>query len=526
MADGRREAGILLPLFSLRGRRDWGIGEISDIGPLARWLATAGHGLLQLLPIGEIAPGERSPYAALSAFGIDLIYLALRDVEDFVATGGEEALDDGARSLLAAARAHPSVDYEAVRAVKRRALERAFEWFVAIEWRTRSARAAEFERFRTAEAGWLRDYSLFRACKERRGERPWTEWEPSLRDREPAALATIAGEVEWLRLFHEYVQWVAASQWSAARRTAADAGVRLKGDLPFMVAGDSADVWARAGEFDLQCNVGAPPDTFNQQGQDWGLPVYRWDVMAATDFAWLRARMAGAARLFDAVRVDHVVGYYRLWVVCPGAEGRFVPSEEGAQLVLGERLLGTALAAAGATQVIAEDLGTVPPFVRRSLTALDIPGYRVLRWEDDGGVFRDPSTYPALSVATSGTHDTTTLAVWWSAELGDAGRRSLAAVPLFAPLADAGAEFTPAVHAALLDGLYAAGSDLVVIPLQDAYGGHERINVPATVGPQNWGYRMPWAVEELGGGVSAEVGERLRSLALRHRRASGVACPA
>ena len=158
MADGRREAGILLPLFSLRGRRDWGIGEISDIGPLARWLATAGHGLLQLLPIGEIAPGERSPYAALSAFGIDLIYLALRDVEDFVATGGEEALDDGARSLLAAARAHPSVDYEAVRAVKRRALERAFEWFVAIEWRTRSARAAEFERFRTAEAGWLRDY--------------------------------------------------------------------------------------------------------------------------------------------------------------------------------------------------------------------------------------------------------------------------------------------------------------------------------------------------------------------------------
>ena len=124
---------------------------------------------------------------------------------------------------------------------------------------------------------------------------------------------------------------MAASQWSAARRTAADAGVRLKGDLPFMVAGDSADVWARAGEFDLQCNVGAPPDAFNERGQDWGLPVYRWDVMAATDFAWLRARMAGAARLFDAVRVDHVVGYCRLWVLGRGAEGRFVPSEQGAQ---------------------------------------------------------------------------------------------------------------------------------------------------------------------------------------------------
>src|SRR5207247_10060233 len=109
-----------------------------------------------------------------------------------------------------------------------------------------------------------------------------TDGEPARRGGEPAAWATIAGEVEWLRLFHEYVQWVAASQWSAARRTAADAGVRLKGDLPFMVAGDSADVWARAGEFDLQCNVGAPPDAFNDRGQDWGLRVYRCEVMAGT----------------------------------------------------------------------------------------------------------------------------------------------------------------------------------------------------------------------------------------------------
>jgi len=136
-------------------------------------------------------------------------------------------------------------------------------------------------------------------------------------------------------------------------------------------------------------------------------------------------------------------------------------------------------------------------------------------------VFRDPTSYPRLSVATSGTHDTTTLAAWWSDELGEAGRRALAAVPPFAALCDAGAEFTPAVHAALLEGVYAAGSDLVVIPLQDAYGGRERINVPATVGPQNWGYRMPWTVEELGGGASAAVAECLRSLAVHHGRAAG-----
>src|SRR5205823_14234720 len=141
--------------------------------------------------------------------------------------------------------------------------------------------------------------------------------------------------------------------------------------------------------------------------------------------------------------------------------------------------------------------------------------------EEGGEAFAAPRGALRLSVATSGTHDTTTLAVWWSDELGEAGRRALAGVPPFAGLRDAGAEFTPAVHAALLEGLYAAGSDLVVIPLQDVYGGRERINVPATVGPQNWGYRTPWTVEELGGAANVAVAVRLRSLAVRHGRASG-----
>jgi 4-alpha-glucanotransferase len=128
-------------------------------------------------------------------------------------------------------------------------------------------------------------------------------------------------------------------------------------------------------------------------------------------------------------------------------------------------------------------------------------------------VFRDPVAYPALSVATTGTHDTSTLATWWEEDLDDAGRRALAAVPTFAALAGASPEFTPAVHDALLAGLYAAGSDLVVLPFQDAYGGRERINVPATVGAPNWGYRMPWTLRELRGAAGAALRDRLRALA-------------
>jgi 4-alpha-glucanotransferase len=285
-----------------------------------------------------------------------------------------------------------------------------------------------------------------------------------------------------------------------------------------MVSKNSADVWPRPEEFDLAATIGAPPDAFNAEGQDWGLPPYRWEVMAKNNYAWLCARAGETATLFDAFRLDHVVGYYRQYVIGPDRTGAFQPPAEGAQIGLGERLLTKVIAAAGTTQAIGEDLGVVPGFVRRSLTALGIPGYRVLRWENDGDVFRDPRAYPPLSVATTGTHDTSALAVWWDTELTDDQRRALAAVPAFAALEGAGRDFTPAVHEALLDGLYAAGSRLAVLPFPDAYGGRERINVPATVDDGNWSYRMPWAVEELGGGPAEAVRTRLATLAARHER--------
>jgi 4-alpha-glucanotransferase len=156
--------------------------------------------------------------------------------------------------------------------------------------------------------------------------------------------------------------------------------------------------------------------------------------------------------------------------------------------------------------------------VRRSLAALEVPGYRVLRWEDDAGVFRDPRAWPMASVATTGTHDTSALVTWWEDELDAPGRRALTALPPFAPLRDAGTPCTPAVHTALLDGLYAAASALAVLPFPDAARERARINVPATVGPANWGYRLPWAVEELGGAAATALAARLAALAARHRR--------
>ena len=520
-ADGEarpRAAGILLPLFSLRGSRDWGIGEFGHVPAFCRWLAAAGHSVLQMLPVTEVASGERSPYAALTAFALDPVYLSLDAVEDFAASGGETALPAAARTALARARAGTGIDYDAVRVAKQAALELAFRRFLDSEWRRSSERAHALRTFRTREATWLEDYALFRVLAEERGGVPWPRWEPALRARDPQVLAAARTATEERRLFHVYVQWLAATQWAAARAGANAAGVCLKGDLPFVVARDSADVWVRQAEFRLDVSLGAPPDAFNTAGQDWGLPVYRFDAMAADDYAWLRARTAWTSALFDAVRLDHVVGFYRQYVIAPDGTAGFEPAAEAKQQVLGDRLLRITQEAAAGTQLVGEDLGVVPSFVHASLARFGIPGYRVLRWEADAGVFRDPRTYPACSVATSGTHDTTPLATWWEAEIDAAARRALAAVPVFAALERADADFTPAVHAALLDGLYAAGSALVVIPLPDAYGGRERINVPATTGAANWDYRMPWDVERPAGDAEA-LGARLAALAARHGRA-------
>jgi 4-alpha-glucanotransferase len=506
-----RRAGLLLPLFSLRSADDWGIGDVGQAPAFCAWMVLAGHRWWQLLPVGEIAPGERSPYAALSAFAIDPIYVSLPHVADFVAAGGEGAFDAATSARLAAARQAHGIDYDAVRAVKRRGLELAFAHF-----RRHGRDGAAFAAFRAAEAHWLEEYALFRALKERNRERAWREWPAELAERDGAALATARAALEPAVTFHAWVQWQADRQWNDARAAARAAGVALAGDLPFAVGADSADVWADAAGFDLAASLGAPPDAFNAEGQDWGLPPPRWSATATHDLQWLRGRVARMAALFDGCRLDHVVGYYRSWIRAAGARAAFDPPDEPAQRARGERLLGVMCEAAGDMALVAEDLGAIPDFVHASLAALGLPGYRVLRWQTDpDGAFRDPRTYPRSSVAATGTHDTSPLATWWSEELGDVDRAAVARLPGLSRLADAAATFTPAVRDELLETVYGARSALVVLPFQDAYGGRERVNVPATVGASNWGYRIPWRIDDP---AMTALAAELRARAKRRRR--------
>lgn len=514
-----RQAGVLLPLFSLRSGADWGVGEIPDLVPWARWCASAGFQVAQVLPVNEASRGQHSPYAALSAFAIDPVYVAVGAMEDFQAAGDVGALSGEDRALLEAVRASPSVRWNDVRALKARALALAFDRFERDEWTRRSARARALEEFARTEASWLGDYALFVSIHDdEQGGRSWTEWEPPLRDRDPGALAAARARLSRRVLFHEWLQWQIEEQWHAARAAANAEGVELAGDLPFMVATDSADVWADRHDFRLDARVGVPPDAFSATGQDWGLPVYRWDVMAEDDFPWVTERGRRMADLYGLYRVDHVVGLYRTYYFPnDGSPPAFIPAVEEAQILNGERVLE--ILSRGA-RVIAEDLGTVPEFVRKSLERIEIPGYRVLRWERrwnaPGQPFREPAEWPALSVATTGTHDTDSMADWWEGMKEDERKAFLDLPGMAALRARAPARFDDGVRDAILELVYGSGSDVLLLPFQDAFGMRERVNVPGTVNEENWTYRIARDLSALHADGAGR--ERLRGLATRSGR--------
>jgi len=520
-----RRSGLLIPLFAAPSTASWGIGDIGDIGRLSEWLAAGGQRILQLLPLNEMASGGQSPYSAMSAMAIDPIYIRVTDVAEFQAEGGEASLDAQDRERLAHARAASRVEYSVVRPVKQHALCAAFERFVDYEWSKSSSRAARFAAYVDKESWWLDDYALFRALHERE-KRPWSEWPDGLGGREKDGLDRARKELSRQILFYQYLQWVAGSQWEQAREAAKAHGVALFGDLPFMVDLHSADVWAEQEEFELDRSVGVPPDAFSATGQDWGMPPYNWKVLARNGYRWLHSRARRSAALYDGYRVDHLVGFFRTYSRPRTGEGEpvFSPSKQVAQLRLGERVLNIFREAG--SEIIAEDLGTVPDFVRASLSILGVPGFRVLRWEreweEDGKPFRDPADYPANSVATTGTHDTEPMIAWWEAA-DEEERQAAAEVPSIKKAAGdvdlLDAPFVPAVRDALLEAMFASASNILLLPVQDVFGWRGRINEPATVSDENWSFRLPWPVDRMASEPEArERQAALRQWAERHAR--------
>lgn len=518
----RKTAGVMVPLSALRSARNWGIGDCGDLPALMRWMTSCGFEVLQLLPLNEMGPGETCPYQALSGMASDPIYLALDAWEDVADSSTVQRLiaEEAMARNLAAWRCDDRVQFRHVRAFKDRVLRLAFAEFLQRHWITDSRRARAFREFRDANAAWLVPFARFRVLKKVHQYRNWAEWPEPFRRAEARALSRLDAEHAEELLYVHYQQWAVWEQWRIVRHEAQRMGIRLAGDLPFLVSWDSADIWSRRDEFDLTHTVGAPKDPINPE-QDWGLPLFRWTVVETAGFPWWRQRLTLAREWFDLLRIDHVVGLFRVWVMAKGEVSHFDPPDEPEQIRRGEVFLTMIGERLGECIPIAEDLGTIPPFVPATLEKLGIAGHKVFRWERDDSVYRLPEKYPYVSMATTGTHDTPTLAAWWKtapkaereafAELFDAEdvRRSGALQP---------GTFSDEWHRLILDRLFGSGSGLVILPVQDVFGREEQINIPATVGPHNWTYRIPGTIDELSQPPFEAKGRTVRDLLEKHGR--------
>jgi 4-alpha-glucanotransferase len=490
-------AGIAIPLFSIRTGEDFGIGEFLDLIPFIDWASDHHFRLIQFLPMMEIAPAETSPYQAWSAFAWDPIYLSITRLVDFRAGGAAGRLFASGpfQEELKRLRGDERVRYGTVRSLKERLLDLCFERFYSEEWRRDTPRARALKKF-VASKPWMESYTLFRYLKEQHDWHDWAEWPLPDRGREQGAIDRLRRDNADALLRIQYIQWSAWEQWREVRRRARERGVLLMGDLPFLVSRDSADVWSDPESFSFTESVGAPPDAFSAEGQGWGLPLFRWKKMEEAGLPWWRLRIREAAESFDLVRLDHVVGFFRVWVFPKDQPPHFEPPDEKEQIRRGRKLLSVVVDEAGGCIPVAEDLGVIPYFVYRSLERRQIAGHKILRWQKEADAYVDPKDYPFVSLATTGTHDTSTLRTWWK-EIPSKERRAFLKMLTGSDRIPGNGAFSDQIHRLILDRLLCAGSMLVVFPFQDIFGLSDQVNFPATVGPHNWTWRVPVEIDDL-----------------------------
>ncbi|WP_435970019.1 4-alpha-glucanotransferase [Streptomyces sp. Qhu_M48] len=410
---GRRSYGLLVQLYSLLSSRSWGMGDLGDLRELVTWAGrTHGAGFVQVNPLHAGVPGapsDPSPYRPSSRRFPDPVHLRIEAVPEYALIGPErrEELD---RVLGEAAELRErvlgkgaAIDRDAVWEVKRRALE-----LVVGSVETGPGRCADFHDFLAARGRALEDHATYQALAERYGPH-WRTWPEELRT--PRAAEGVVRDDPALAArvdFHCRLAWLTDRQLGEAAEAAREAGmeVGIVHDLAVGVHPEGSDAWAQQEAFAVGMSVGAPPDAFNSRGQDWGLPPWRPDALAASGYAPYRGLLRELLRHAGALRIDHVMGLFRLWWVPEGrepTEGTYVRYDAEAMLAV----LVLEAHRAGAL-VIGEDLGTVEPGVRERLAARGVFGTSVLWFERDWDGTGRPlpqDGWRADCVATATTHD-------------------------------------------------------------------------------------------------------------------------
>jgi 4-alpha-glucanotransferase len=490
----RHHHGIALPLFSLRTQKSCGIGEFLDLIPLIQWCQSIGFDTIQLLPLND-SGHDTSPYSAHTAMGLNPIFLSLeglpylKQYESLQTKMHKIKQVNGEKRVLY----HSLLDkkLEFLHAYFDTCYEHIKGW-------------PSFEQFIHEQKSWLHDYALYKVLKEKNGQKAWWDWD--IKDPTQDVLIKAKHEHENEMLFHIFCQFLCFDQWQKVKEAADTAGIFLKGDVPILINRDSVDVWLNRDIFLLDFSAGAPADMYSDEGQNWGFPIYNWQALEPRGYDWWIQRLKLCEKLYHIFRLDHIVGFYKIWAVPEkksAKEGFFMPHDPNLWLTQGEKILRVLLQNTSLLP-IGEDLGAVPPEVRMSLLGLGIAGTKVLRWErkwQEDSSFIDPKSFHPLSMTTLSTHDSETVSEWWLKHPDESKRYAKERRLCYAPTLSKETRYeilkechtsSSFFHINLLQEYLALFDELSWSAPED-----DRINYPGQVRDENWTYRFKPTLEEI-----------------------------
>lgn len=500
---GRRVWALAVQLYSLRSHRNWGIGDFSDLKELVRIageLGAAGIGLNPLHAINLDDPNRISPYSPGSRLFLNPLYIDVEAIPEFPGLAAA-----GLGGEVTRLREAPLVEYAGVIAAKLKGLRLAY---AAFRERGSAGRQADFSAFKSSRKPMIDGLAAFAVLHERFGP-PWWNWPEEWRRPSPETLEKLWRSDPEEMDFHAFVQWVADRQLRACRDTARQMNmpIGLYLDVAVGVTANGSDVWSNQGAYVRELSAGAPPDMLNTVGQDWGLASFHPGVLAKTDFQLFRETLRAVMRHAGAIRIDHVLGFNRLYMIPQGFkadQGTYVSYPFEAMLAVVAQESNAARCV-----VIGEDLGTVPDGFRERLADWNVWCYRVMlfeRWGD--GSFKASREYPEQALVSFSTHDLPTFCGWLSMQdisvkhsIGlDPGEKEADRAHSHRKLKDVLAHEAPVQHPSALEiarFLARTPSRLLVIGAEDVFDVAEQVNIPGTIDEHpNWRRRLPVYLED------------------------------
>jgi 4-alpha-glucanotransferase len=488
--------GICIPLFSLHSEKSCGIGEFLDLIPLIGWCKDLGMDVIQLLPLNDMGL-DASPYNAMSAFALNPIHLSLNELPDIQKVTDYQEKLAKIRYWTKTSRVKYNITRELKFAFLRDYFSRIFPDIASTD---------SYKQFLN-QYQWLPPYALFKSLKEINYWRAWEEWPAPFKSPSHQSYQSLLQEYQKACDFHIFLQFLCYQQLEAVKKVAEENHIYIKGDIPILISRESADVWHHRNLFLLNLSAGAPPDAYAREGQFWGFPVYDWEAMEKQNFRWWKERLQVASHFFHLYRIDHVVGFFRLWAIQQGKlarDGYFIPSRPEEWIPHGQKIMEMMLKSAPTILPIGEDLGMVPPEVKQCLYRLGICGTKMLRWErrweTDGG-FIPVDQYEPMTMTTVSTHDSDTLQLWWRHAPKEA--RLFAEFKKwpyhpFLSLEQHEEILRDSHHSASLFHINLLQEYLALFPELISPNPHnERINIPGKILDTNWTYRFKPSVEKI-----------------------------